>query len=346
MAVYFAPDTFLPALNSGENFLKLRDVNGTIRYKIYNNTVSSIYNNLDTVVIKLKPDSKILNLKFNTSADAQNASVKLQAALAKIKDNYQTSKDSKFSDLSFELYNDTVKSSKINFNLANVTGAKTLSFGNGTTLQTESEVNATLNNETQFRFFEHFLVPHKLVQGSYTTATLRNKANEENHKGVFEMTLNSPNSDAYLYSGSNSFLLDNFNFNINLRINNLIDSQNTYRIIVGFFNSNTMSSINRGAYFTYDYSLNNNWLVRTQDSTSTLQNTLVPADTNWHNFGMQMNENSELEFLIDDIIVSAIDTNIPNQLGSEVAFGVLFEKIDSTTASSLYIDWIKMSANL
>lgn len=343
MAVIFSSDTFLPAPNVGENFLKIRDVNGTIRYKVYNNTISSLFINLDTLVIKTEADSKAFNVKFSTSDEAQTALMKLQAALVQIKQNFQTTKNSKFSDLSFEIYNDTVPSNFINFNLNNLTTPRTLTLGTGTILQTETELVKILNNENQFRYFEHFLIPHTIVQGTYTTATIKPHSNETFHNGILEMTLTTANSDAFLWSSVNSFQLNSSSkFATMFRVTDLTDN---YKIVIGFFNNNNIGAISKGAYFTYDFSLNNNWLVKSLDSTSTIQNTLVALDTNWHKFAMSFNLLNELEFYIDDVLVSTIDTNVPTAFGSETSFGVLFEKVTSTVSTSLLVDWLKVESD-
>jgi len=246
MAATFAFDTFLPAINSGENFLKLRDTSGNIRYKVYNNTVSSMFVTLDTVTIKTEADSKSLLLKFQTNTEAQNALVKLQSTLNAIKQNFQITKDSKFSDVSFEIYNDIAPENAIKFDLNNLTSSKTLTIGQGNVIQTDVEVNSFHNTVTQYRFFEHFLAPHNLIQGSYTTATIKPRANETGHFGILEMTLNAPATDAYLWSAVNAFQLnDTCKFSINFRITNVADVNDNYRIAIGFFNQNNITNITR-----------------------------------------------------------------------------------------------------
>lgn len=347
MAVLFASDTFLPSMATGENFLKIRDTAGAIRYKIYNNTVASSYVNLDTIVIKTDADSKTINLKFGNNPDAQSALVKLQAALLKIKDNYLIQKDSKFSDISFEIYNDLDAAMLVKFDLNDLSAPKTVTFGEGTVLQTEVEALSVLNNETQFRFFEHFMKPHQLAYGTFGTGFTKYHENEIGHAGILEMTLNTE-SDVYLWSATNSIQLnDSAVFSINFRVTTLSDVNDNYRIAMGFFNKNNgIASISKGAYFLFDYALNSNWLVKSIDSTSTIQNTMTAVDTNWHTFSTRFNIAHELEFLIDNEIVSTIDTNVPTGFGSEVSFGVVFEKADVAHPTSILIDWIKFEINL
>jgi hypothetical protein len=348
MAVIYLLDTFLPSPQKGENFLKIRDGEGSIRYKIYNNTISSTYVIDESVIIKTEADSKVLRLKFRTQTEANTAIVKLRNVIENIKKNYEVKKESSFSDLSFSIYNDTLPANIIHFDLTNVTGLKTLSIGVGNILITETELNNKFNTFNQFRFFDHFLTQTSLATGSFTTGIIKPSNNQNNKYGILEIVLASTNHDAYIWSNFNSLLIkDEIEYSTSLRLSNVPDSLDNYKIIIGFFNSNNIASVNRGVYFLYDFNLNTNWLAKTQDGATSLQNTLIPCDDLWHLYNIKFNNIlSVLDFYIDDNLVASIDANLPINIGSEFGFGILIEKLASSQTTSLYLDWIKVDALL
>lgn len=348
MAVIYLSDTFLPSPQTGENFLKIRDGEGSIRYKVYNNTISSTYVIDDTVIIKTEADSKVLKMKFKTQTEANTALVKLRTAIENIKKNYQVKKDSSFSDLSFSIYNDTAPTNIIQFDLSTISGSRIISIGAGNNLITEIELNNKFNTENQFRFFDHFLTQTSLATGTFSTAVIKPTNNQNNRYGLLEITLSNTNSDAFIWSNVNSLLIkDTIEYSTSLKLSDIATILNNYKIIVGFFNSNNISAVNKGAYFIFDPNINNNWLAKTQDSASSLQNTLIPCDDLWHTYLIKYNNIlSVLEFFIDDNLVASIDANLPSNIGSEFGFGILFEKLDSTQSTKMVIDWIKVNALL
>ena len=208
MATY-ASDTFIPAINPGENFIKLRDTTGTIRHKVYNDTTASLFINLDTLVIKMVADSKPINLKFATTDDAVKGLSALQVALVTVKQNFENVKNSKFSDFAFEIYNEAIPANFVSFDLSNLTTSKALTIGKGTVLQTDYESDYSAETPNQLRFFENFVTNHNLTQGTYTTAMIKSHSNETGHFGILEMTLSNPATDAYLWSNVNSIQLNN-----------------------------------------------------------------------------------------------------------------------------------------
>ncbi len=348
MAVIYFSDTFLPAPQTGENFLKIRDGEGSIRYKIYNNTISSTHIIDETVVIKTEADSKVLNLKFKTQTEAANALVKLRTAVENAKKNYEVKKNSKFSDLSFSLYNDNAPENTVQFDLSNVTGEKFLSFGDGNNITTDIELERKFNTVSQFRFFDHFLTNTTLATGAFGGAAVKPSTNQLNRYGILEMVLPSDNVSAYVWSNVNSLSIKNeIEYSASIKLSQMPTIDDNFKIIIGFFNTNNSFSVNKGAHFLFDYNMNNNWLAKTQDSASSLQNTLIACDDLWHTYSIKFNNVlSVLEFFIDDNLVASIDANLPSAAGSEFGFGVLIEKQSSTQSSSLYIDWMKVDALL
>lgn len=344
----FYADSFLPTPAPGEDYLKLRDNSGAIRYKIYNNTITSLIITGDTVIIKTQADSKILRLKFPDQTQAQSAITQIETAYGSIRANHNASKDSKFSDNSFEVYDNFNTSHGIKFDLSNLSTTQILQFGTGNTIITDAEFNDVHNTISQYRFFDHFLTSTTLQSGTFSTGSVKSVANTATQLGIIGLSLTSANSDAYLWSGVNAFLLKNkVDLSFSMALNTLPTIADDYRIAIGFINNNSFASISKGSYFTFDSTLSSNWLAKSQNSTSTIQNTMHAIDTNWHLFRITLNVLlQEIEFYIDNVLVASTSTNIPIQLGSEVAFGVVFEKTTHSQSTTLMLDYTSCQINL
>jgi len=72
--VSYKVNSFLPPYN-GENYIQIRDINGVIRYKIYNNTLTARYVNKNILFLKTESENNIIRLEFATTEDASNALV-------------------------------------------------------------------------------------------------------------------------------------------------------------------------------------------------------------------------------------------------------------------------------
>ncbi len=72
--VSYKLESFLPPYN-GENYVQIRDVNGVIRYKIYNDTITARYVNSNILFLKTASENKIIRLEFSTADEASNALV-------------------------------------------------------------------------------------------------------------------------------------------------------------------------------------------------------------------------------------------------------------------------------
>ena len=306
MAVLFYADSFLPIPAPGEDYLKIRDNSGAIRYKIYNNTITSLLANSDTVIIKTQADSKIIRLKFPDQTQATSAITQIETTYASIRSNYNAVKDSTFSDSSFEVYNALNTSHAVKFDLSTLTTVQTLQFGTGNTIITDAEFNDIDNTVSQYRFFDHFLTTTTLQSGTFTSGVIRSINNTLNQFGILGLTLNTANSDTYLWSGINSFLLKNkVDLSFNFALNTLPSINDDYRIAIGFINNNSYTNISKGSYFAFDSTLSSNWLAKCQDSNSTIQNSMIVLDTNWHVFRIKLNTLlSDIEYYIDNVLVA------------------------------------------
>jgi hypothetical protein len=72
--IIYDPKSFLPPYN-GENYIQIRDINGVIRYKIYNNTLTARYVNKNILFLKTASENRIIRIEFKTNIDASNALV-------------------------------------------------------------------------------------------------------------------------------------------------------------------------------------------------------------------------------------------------------------------------------
>lgn len=337
MAATFSSATFLPALNSGENFIKFRDTDGNIRHKVYNNTITSHYSHGINLIVKTEADSRDIVMQFSTDADATAAAISLKTVLNQIQNNFNVHKNSSFSDLSFEIYNDTNNTNFVNFDLGNLIAPQTMTFGTGSLLITDDELNAIQNTTDQFRFFDHFVTPSVLQVTSFN-----NVSNDSTSYGVVGIQTITPGASS-IWSGFNNLKLNNsVVFSVRIKAAPYSDT----KLCVGFFDTLNISSITKSAMFVYDYTISNNWLVKTSDSLSTLQNTMTTVDANWHMLDIYYDKVSQsLKFAIDTIVVATINSNIPMTLGSEVGFGISVDKT-STAQTDLFVDYVKCNIDL
>lgn len=111
-------------------------------------------------------------------------------------------------------------------------------------------------------------------------------------------------------------------------------------------NINAGNTNTDGVYFIYDEVAfgNSNWqIVTSNNNVRTIIDTLVPVDLDWHTFKIDYTDNSsEVKFLIDNILVGTISTNIPtapNRAFSPMA--KISKQVTATTANkSMLLDWM------
>lgn len=132
-------------------------------------------------------------------------------------------------------------------------------------------------------------------------------------------------------SNLGSFVLGGGRFSLNFvwKLDQLSDGTDTFQVAIGLLDYTTVInqtfSIIDGVYFQYSDSVNSgNWqIITTSASTSTTTNTSVPADTDWHNFGIICNAaGTSVSFTIDGAVVGTIATNIPTAIVCPAIFHV------------------------
>lgn len=79
--------SFLPPYN-GEAYLQIKDVNGIVRHKIYNDTLTVRYVIGNIINMKTASDNKIITLDFTTSDEASDALIKLSDTYNLVRQNY------------------------------------------------------------------------------------------------------------------------------------------------------------------------------------------------------------------------------------------------------------------
>lgn len=165
--------------------------------------------------------------------------------------------------------------------------------------------------------------------------------------GIYNTETSTATNGASGLSGALSYRFSTFSklsFAGNLRIINLADATNSYRIILGFNSSNsaTDTGLTRSAAFYYSNN-NANWQAITYNaSTGTTTDTGVAAvaDGSYNTFCVRANGDTSVEFFINNSLVATNTTNIPS---STVTPYVCIAKTAGTTSRVIRLDWIRFS---
>ena len=134
-----------------------------------------------------------------------------------------------------------------------------------------------------------------------------------------------------------------YNYGVKLRVEDLSDGTDTYRVIAGFGDdNNTESSIVDGAWFSYTSGDSSGvWVCKTRSNSSTTAvatATTVAADTDY-----------ELEisiiggtayFYINKVLATSIATNIPSGATRATSMMATIKKSAGTTNRKMYIEWL------
>lgn len=128
-----------------------------------------------------------------------------------------------------------------------------------------------------------------------------------------------------------------------MAMEDLSDGTDTFYVYFGITNNVTGAEPSSGVYFRYTHSVNSGKFeaVCTNSTVSTVDDTGITADTNYHIFEIDVNADGDsVDFSIDGVVVSTITTNIPT--GSNLLVGVTMTIIKSagTTGRSLLSDYI------
>lgn len=112
---------------------------------------------------------------------------------------------------------------------------------------------------------------------------------------------------------------------------------------IGYLDSSATGEPNNGAYFRYNEAVNGGrWqCVTAQGGTRTTTDSGITADTNYHQFVVEINEaGTSVEFYIDAVLVQTITTNIPNgTVAQAFGYGWKMEKSVGTTTVAQSVDW-------
>lgn len=105
---------------------------------------------------------------------------------------------------------------------------------------------------------------------------------------------------------------------------------------------NTFPGAQNGVYFTADRTLSTtNWqAVTVQGSTSTVADTGIALDTNFHNFRLVVNGNTNAQFYIDGVLVATNSTNLPVSNGQAVGIVFSIQKVGGTASQNVDLDWV------
>ena len=167
--------------------------------------------------------------------------------------------------------------------------------------------------------------------------------------GIYNTETHTATNGASGLSGALSYVFSQFarlSFAANMRIVNLADGTNSYRILIGFNSSNsaTDSGLTRSAGLYYSNS-NANWQAITYNAsvgTTTDTGIAAVADGTYQTFCVRANGTSSVQFLINGAIVATHTTNIPS---STVTPYVTIAKSAGTTSRTIRLDYIRFSGS-
>jgi hypothetical protein len=131
-----------------------------------------------------------------------------------------------------------------------------------------------------------------------------------------------------------------------MRIINLADGTNSYRILIGFNSSSnaTDSGLTRSAGLFYS-NANANWQAITYNSsvgTTTDTGVAAVADGSYNTFCVRANGTASVEFLINGVTVATHTTNIPSSFVTPYA---TIAKSAGTTSRTIRLDYIRFSGS-
>jgi hypothetical protein len=116
-----------------------------------------------------------------------------------------------------------------------------------------------------------------------------------------------------------------------------------YTARFGLGDQTVSSDVTDGVYFEYTHSLNGgNWTCCTaSNSVRTKVDSLVPADTNWHEFAILGTADDEAAFYIDGVLVATIAATMPSGAAraTSIAVGQMLKSAGAVTRS-LFVDYI------
>lgn len=172
---------------------------------------------------------------------------------------------------------------------------------------------------------------------SWNVSGVASSGGEVNHPGLITMPTNPGQSGFMILSGSvaisnaGCLVLGGGELSINFisKLESLSSDTDAFTLTIGLmdYDSTTnFSNATDGVMFKYTHNINSgNWqVVGTSSSVSTTSNTSVPADTDWHNFGIVINSTgASASFTIDGNLVGTISSNIPVV---NVAPAILFQR--------------------
>jgi hypothetical protein len=167
--------------------------------------------------------------------------------------------------------------------------------------------------------------------------------------GIYNTETHTNTNGASGLSGALSYRFSTFSrlsIAANMRVLNLADGTNSYRIILGFNSSNSAadSGLTRSAAFYYSNS-NANWQAITYNaSTGTTTDTGIAAvaDGSYNTFCVRANGDTSVEFFINDSLVATNTTNIPS---SFVAPYICIAKTAGSTSRTIRLDWVRFSGS-
>jgi hypothetical protein len=242
------------------------------------------------------------------------------------------------------------------FHQIGISGASALSYDNTTSKLSSTNVQAAIDEITNFRanwrVFSDFelgpttSVPSGQFIGQATGVIGSNPVINANQIGVIQIgTASSATANAAVRTFTNILCSGGgvLTFETNLQVTTLADTNERYIVRAGFANVATAAPAN-GYYFEYDQITSNNWRIcAANNSTRTQTTTSTAVTTNFDTLKIVVNAaNTSAEFFINGVSVGTVTSNLPASSTSQ-QFGVLVSIVKSlgTTSREVNIDWIE-----
>lgn len=341
----FSSLTFLPKPTSTQNYLKIRDVLGVIRYKIYNNSLTARYVEGSNLVLKVESDDKLIKLDFENKEDAKAALLQIVSNYNTIRKTFSDKNSPHFKDTEFSIFNSVNKDIEVKFLTNNLTMPRTYILPDDDDILALDK-NILKNDENNFYLYEDFInnvysIPDITING--TNGTINTSTSTSEEVGVIEWNVYQVN-DRIAFKGLNNLIVSNqFRIDAKVKINQLPNGVDNYRFMIGFLDNKNFLNVENAILWLFDYATNaNNLLTYTENSTSGTTNVSSVLDTSFNIYTIIATSNVIL-FQLNGVTIHTETSNIPI---NPLSYGISFEKLAGTNGVSLEIDYVKVRLNI
>jgi hypothetical protein len=186
------------------------------------------------------------------------------------------------------------------------------------------------------------------VGGAGASVDLGNAHSDNNHDGIVELSSGTTGAGFAVIHKSNSaatgFILGGGRrfFETLVRIDDLSIAAQEYVLHLGFGGTNDGSEHDDGVYFTYDRTVNVNWLLKAADGgvITAIDSGVAVATGGWVKLRTEVSaDGTSVEYFINDVSVGNIGVNVP--VTNIIRPVLLICKTNGNTARLLHVDYFK-----